>query len=454
MKNTEKQLVKSTSGVRGIVGRGFEPALAAEYAAAFGSLLGGGKVVVGRDTRPSGSMITQAVISGLVSVGIDVIDIGVVPTPTVEIAIKQLKAAGGICITASHNPAEWNALKFFNKQGEFITPGQYQRLDKMFNSRAAVYKPFDKLGTVTVQDGWINEHVKRTLAVRIINRAAIRRRKFKVVVDAVNGAGSQALPLLLEKLGVKVMRINCAADGKFVRGPEPIAKNLNGLVRAVKKYKADIGMACDPDADRLALVDEKGNAIGEELTLAIAVGAVLTAKPGPTVINLSTSKVTHDVARSLGSKVYYSRVGESNVVEMMRARRGVIGGEGNGGVIYPAFHAGRDALIAAALVLSHLAASGRTLSEQVETFPKYYNIKTKGQLKSNFASKLKHFEKRAHSLMGKFKVDRRDGLRFDFQQGWLQIRSSNTEPIYRLIVETDSRALTNRLSRQIKQFFT
>ncbi|UCG61887.1 MAG: phosphoglucosamine mutase [Candidatus Zixiibacteriota bacterium] len=454
MKSTEKLLVKSTSGIRGLVGRGLEPALATEYAAAFGTLLGGGKVVVGRDTRPSGSMFVRAVTSGLVSVGVDVIDIGIVPTPTVEIAIKQLKARGGICITASHNPAEWNALKFFNNQGEFITPKQYRQLDKMFNSKAAGFKPHNKLGSVISRPGWAAEHVRKTLAVKIIKRAAIRKRKFRVVVDAVNGAGSEALPLLLDKLGAKVIKINCNSDGNFTRGPEPVAKNLSRLIGVVKKHKADLGMACDPDADRLALVDEKGRAIGEELTLAMAVAAVLSAKPGPTVINLSTSKVTHDVAESLGSKVHYSKVGESNVVEMMRARRGVIGGEGNGGVIYPAFHAGRDALIAAALVLSHLAASGRTLSEQVETFPKYYNIKTKGQLKSNFASKLKQFERRAHNLVGKFKVDRRDGLRFDFEQGWLQIRSSNTEPIYRLIVETNSKALTSRLSRQVKQFFT
>jgi phosphomannomutase len=437
-----------------VVGRGLDPALATEYAAVFGSLLGKGKVVVGRDTRPSGSMLVSAVKSGLVSVGIDVIDIGVVPTPTVEIAVKQLKAKGGICVTASHNPAEWNALKFFNDQGEFITPQQYRRLDKMFNSDGALYKTHDKLGKVTVQQNWVEEHVQRTLAVKLVSRDAVRRRKFKVVVDAVNGAGSEALPLLLTKLGVKVIKINCRGDGNFTHGPEPVAKNLNELVAAVKKHKADLGMACDPDADRLALVDEKGVAIGEELTLAIAVAAVLAAKRGPTVINLSTSRVTHEVATSFGSRVYYSKVGEANVVETMRKKGGLIGGEGNGGVIYPAFHAGRDALIAAALVLTHLAKTKRTLSQQTATFPKFYNIKTKGQLKSDFASKLKAFEKQARHLLGPFKVDRRDGLRFDFKQGWLQIRSSNTEPIYRLIVETDNKTLTRKLSRDVKGFFT
>ncbi len=259
--------------------------------------------------------------------------------------------------------------------------------------------------------------------------------------------------MLLERLGVDVAKINCKGDGNFVRGPEPIAKNLTQLSRAVKRHRADIGMACDPDADRLALVDENGIPIGEELTLTIAVAAVLTARKGPTVINLSTSRVTEDIARSLGSNVHYSKVGESNVVQMMRSKRGVIGGEGNGGVIFPAFHAGRDSLIAAALVLSHLAKNKLSLSDQVATFPKYYNIKTKGQLKTNFASKLKQFKQKANGLLGKCKVDRRDGLRFDFKQGWLQIRSSNTEPIYRLIVETNSKSLTNDLSKEVKRLF-
>ncbi len=450
----QKQLVKSTSGVRGVIGKGLDPALAAAYGAAFGTLLGRGKVVVGRDTRPSGSMILPAVVSGLVSVGIDVIDIGIVPTPTVEIAIKQLRARGGICVTASHNPAEWNALKFFNDRGEFITPDQYRRLDKIFNSDITTHKPFDKLGKVMVQPGWAEKHVGRTLQIGLINRSAIKRRKFKVVVDAVNGAGSQALPMLLEKLGVKVFRLNCSGDGKFTHGPEPVAKNLGQLRRAVKKHRADLGLACDPDADRLALVDENGKAIGEELTLAIAVAAVLSKKKGPTVINLSTSRVTEDVAHKFGSRVYYSKVGESNVVEMMRKKRGVIGGEGNGGVIYPAFHAGRDALAAAALVLSRLATTKKTLSEEVGTFPKYFNIKIKGQLKKNFNSRLKQFEKQARRHLGKHRVDRRDGLRFDFEQGWLQIRSSNTEPIYRLIVETTSKTLTAKLSRDVMVFFS
>jgi len=398
-------------------------------------------------------MILPAVVSGLVSVGIDVVVIGVVPTPTVEIAVKKIKASGGICITASHNPKEWNALKFFNQRGEFITPAQYRKLDRIFNSGKFSFQPVNKLGRIIEQDHWVEEHVRRTLAVRTVNKSAIKKRKFKIVVDAVNGAGSVALPLILEKLGARVIKINCRGDGDFVHEPEPIPKNLKQLSQAVKKNKADLGLACDPDADRLALVDENGQPIGEELTLTIAVREVLKKKKGPVVINFSTSKTTADIAETMGSKVYFSKVGEANVVEMIHLKKAIIGGEGNGGVIYPEFHAGRDSLIAAALVLSALAEEKKTLSELVETFPKYFNIKTKALLPDNFNIRLKRFENMSKKLLGKTRIDRRDGLRFDFGQGWLQIRSSNTEPIFRLIVETDSETMTSKLSRQVLSFF-
>lgn len=452
MKKTE--LIKSTSGIRGVIGNGLDPVMTTAYGCAFGTFLKKGKVIIGRDSRVSGPMITSAVTAGLVSVGIDVIDIGIVPTPTVEIAVKKMKASGGICVTASHNPGQWNALKFFSSSGEFITPAQYKKLDKIFCSGNYDYKAVGSLGQVTRQSNWIDQHIKLTLSVKNINRAAIKKRKFKVVVDAINGAGSSALPRMLEKLGVKVIRINCKEDGNFVHEPEPIAKNLGQLCRAVKKNKADLGMACDPDADRLALVDENGAPIGEELTLTIAVKEILKKTKGPTVINLSTSKVTEDIAKSMGSKVIYAKVGEANVVEMMLAKKAVIGGEGNGGVILPSFHAGRDSLIAAALTLSALASEKSSLSKLVESFPKYYNIKSKAALASNYKSRLKAFEKQAPALLGRTKIDRRDGgLRFDFAEGWLQIRSSNTEPIFRVIVETKSKSLTDQLSKKVLTFF-
>ena len=398
-------------------------------------------------------MFASAVIAGLNSVGIDVVDVGMVPTPTVEIATAQLKAAGGICITASHNPAEWNALKFFNATGEFITPAQYRRLDKILNSGRFAHKPYSGLGSTEAQQGWVERHVDQVLKLRRVNTAAVKRRRLKVVIDAVNGAGSSALPMLLEKMGVQVVRLNCDGSGKFVHEPEPVPKNLGSLCRAVKKHKADLGMACDPDADRLALVDEKGRPIGEELTLTIAVKEILSSGKGPVVINLSTSKATADIAGEAGSRVYYSKVGEANVVEMMHRRKATIGGEGNGGVIYPACHAGRDALVAAALVLTCLARERKKLSSLVETLPTYYNIKTKAALPNDFTKRLRQFEKDAEKLVGRTKVDRRDGLRFDFEHGWFQIRSSNTEPIFRLIIETDSETLTTRLLRDVKRFF-
>lgn len=453
LRMAEKVLVASTSGVRGIIGRGLDPELAIRYAAAFGSLLKGGLVVVGRDSRPSGQLLIPAVIAGLGSVGCRVIDIGIVPTPTVEIAVKELEARGGICVTASHNPGEWNALKFFNAHGEFITPAEYARLDSVFRGQTYRYATHEKLGSVEYQDGWIGRHIQRTLKVAEVRRDAVARRKFHVVVDAINGAGSQALPELLEKLGCRVTRINCAGDGNFVHEPEPVPKNLAQLSKAVKGAKADLGMACDPDADRLALVDHTGLPIGEELTLAIAILPVIRRKKGPVVINLSTSRVTADVARLAGCPTFYAKVGESNVVQELRKRKGRIGGEGNGGVIYPGFHAGRDSLIAAALVLTALAESRQSLSELVQTLPMYYTTKTKAALPADFDLRLAAFRKAAPELLGKVKVDTRDGVRFDFADGWVQLRRSNTEPIYRLIVETTSQTRTDRLVQQVKMIF-
>jgi phosphomannomutase len=448
-----KTLIRSTSGVRGVIGQGLDPLIAARYAAAFGTMLKKGKVVVGRDSRPSGEMLLGAVISGLVAVGIDVVKIGLVPTPTVEIAVKKLKASGGVCVTASHNPARWNALKFFNSRGEFISAEQFKRLESIYQEGHFAFKSHTRLGKFHCQTQWVEEHVRLALSVKTVNKAAIKKRRFTVVADAVNGAGSVALPLLLQKLGAKVIEINCSSNGDFVHEPEPVPKNLGQLCRAVKRHKADLGLACDPDADRLALVDEKGRPIGEELTLTIAVKEVLNKTKGPVVVNLSTSKTTTDMAESLGSCVYRSPVGEANVVRMMRVRQAVIGGEGNGGVIYPAFHTGRDALMAAALVLSCLAEGNVRLSQLVETLPKYYIIKTKAPLPDDFSDRLKLLERDAKRLLGSAAIDRRDGLRFDFRRGWMQVRSSNTEPIFRLIMETDDPKLTNRLSKEVTKYF-
>ncbi len=445
----DKKLMVSTSGIRGVIGNGLDPLLAGEYAAAFGTYLKSGSVVIGQDSRPSGDMIKMAVIAALRSVGINVIDIGLVPTPTVEIAVTGLRAKGGICITASHNPSEWNALKFFNSRGEFIDKEDLNKIKEICSSRKFAFKEYRKLGTVKIDDTWVKKHIDLVLKLKVVNGGAIKKTRLKVVVDAINGAGSLALPKLLEKLGVNVIRLNCRSDGNFVHAPEPIPANLKMLMAAVKKNRADLGMACDPDADRLALVDETGLAIGEELTLALAIAHVLSKKKGNVVVNLSTSRASEAMAVRNKARIFYAPVGEANVIEGIRKNRAVIGGEGNGGVIYPAFHCGRDALVGAAIVLSHLAETKATLSQAASKVPIYYNRKLKAALPSDFEGKMARVEEQAKKDFENLQIDRRDGIRFDFPRGWFQIRKSNTEPIYRLIAETDSKKLTDVIIKEI-----
>jgi phosphomannomutase len=443
------QLMISTSGIRGIVGAGLDPVNAMQFASAFGTYLRKGRVVVGRDPRPSGQMLKMAVIAGLRGVGIDVIDIGIVPTPTVEIAVVGLSAAGGTCITASHNPAEWNALKFFNRKGEFIDKADLRRIEGILKSGKFGFKSFKSLGRLRADSSWLDRHVDEILKLRVLAKRAVRSARLRIVVDAVNGAGSIALPMLLEQLGCKVVRLNCDNDGNFVHKPEPVAANLKMLSAAVKKFRADIGMACDPDADRLALVDENGHAVGEELTLALAVKYILSKRRGHVVVNLSTSRVTRDVASQMGARTYYTPVGEANVVAGLKKHRAVVGGEGNGGVIYPVSHYGRDALVGAAAIVALIAESKKSLSELAGTLPIYHNIKLKAPLPRGFEKKIALLEKAAKDSFDHLKMDRRDGLRFDFSRGWFHIRKSNTEPIYRLIIETDSGKLSNVIKSEI-----
>jgi phosphomannomutase len=438
-------LMKSTSGIRGIVGLTLDPPTVVGYAAAFGQWAKGGRIVVGRDSRPSGAYISQLVTSTLALTGCDVIDLGIVPTPTVELEVIGQKAAAGIAITASHNPAEWNALKFFNARGEFITRSQYGQLEKIVSRAKPAFATFDKLGSVASDHGAIDRHIAAVLKIGAVRPQKVKAGRFKVVVDAINGAGSKALPEFLEKMGVKVIRLNCKNDGDFFRKPEPIPENLAQLGRAVKKHKADLGLACDPDADRLALVDEKGRPIGEELTLTLAVAYYLLQNKGPVAINMSTSRVTADVARMVGSRVFLSPVGEANVIAEMRKRKAVIGGEGNGGVILPECHYGRDALVGAGLVMSYLAQAGKSLSQLAGTLPAYSNIKKKAPLPNGFDRKLAGLEAQIEGVFGRTRVDRRDGLRFDFAEGWIQVRKSNTEPIYRLIVEARTEATARKM---------
>ena len=439
----------STSGVRGVVGNGLDPVMASKYAAAFGTYLKKGTVVVGRDSRPSGEIFKMAVIAAIRAVGLNVIDIGIVPTPTVEIAVTGLKAAGGLCITASHNSSEWNALKFFNKKGEFIDKAALEKINGIFTAGNFAFKGHAALGQLISDNSWIDRHIGHILKLKVINRRAIKKAGLKVAVDAVNGAGSFALPELLESLGAKVIRLNCMGNGDFVHTPEPIPANLDMLSAAVRKFKADIGMACDPDADRLALVDETGQCLSEEYTLALAVKYLLSKKKGNVVVNLSTSLVTEKTASEMGARTFYTPVGEANVIEGIRKHRAVVGGEGNGGVIYPAFHCGRDAMIGGAIILSLLAEIKKPVSEIAGTLPIFYGRKLKEPLPDSFEEKIAKVERAAMTDFEGLRIDRRDGLRFDFARGWFQIRKSNTEPIYRLIVETDSSKLTKVIISRI-----
>jgi len=438
-------LMRSTSGIRGIVGQSLEPQIIARYTAAFAKLINHGRVVVGRDSRPSGAHILPLVNSTLALSGCEVVDLGIVPTPTVELAVVHHKAKGGIVITASHNPAEWNALKFFGPLGEFITKSQYERLEKITAEGKFAFAPYDELSVVRHDNLAIERHIEMVAELRTVLIEQIKKNRFTVVVDAINGAGSSALPELLERFGITVIRLNCKGDGDFCHKPEPVAENLAELGRAVRRHKADLGMACDPDADRLALVDETGKPIGEELTLTLSVAYYLLKRKGPVVINLSTSRATADVARMIGSKVYYSPVGEANVIAEMRRREAVIGGEGNGGVILPEAHLGRDALVGAALIMSYLAESGKTLSLLAKSVPAYINFKKKAPLPAGFERKIKTVAGQIRASHGQVKIDRRDGLRFDLADGWIQIRKSNTEPIYRLITEAKTEKLAKEL---------
>lgn len=448
MKKSQDNLIFSISGLRGIVGDGLTPELVVKYASAFG-YLSKGKIVIGRDTRNTGEMIKNLVISSLVAAGCEVIDLGICPTPTVELAVLDLKAQGGIVITASHNPIEWNALKFINSEGMFITEQEKNRIEKLVQNQKIKFASWDKIGKVNKDSFQIEKHISKILNLSLVQKEKIREKRFKVVIDCVNGAGSFASPILLEKLGCEVIKINCENTGAFPHPPEPVPANLTQLCDAVRQYQADIGFANDPDADRLAIVSEKGEAIGEEYTLVLATNYVLSKKRGPVVVNLSTTKMIDDIARIYNSPVHRTKVGEANVGLKLKQVKGVIGGEGNGGVILPELHYGRDALVGLALILSYLAESRLTVSQAIEQIPKYY------MLKKSFPIN-KDFEKLLHKFKAKYRkssMNTRDGLRIDLPDGWLHIRKSNTEPIARVIAEAQDKTKVEELVKTALKFF-
>jgi len=457
MSNT---LMVGVSGIRGIVGTDLTPENVARYAAAFGVWAINGReagagsrsrrirVVVGRDARTSGPMLQAAAVAGLQSVGVDIVDIGLTTTPTIQLAVEHHRARGGIILTASHNPIEWNALKFVGADGIFLDTVDGARVRDLAAGDSLPRADWSGIGQVLEDDTSITRHLDLILKLKAIDVRAIRKRRFRVALDCVRGAGGAIMPELFERLGCRVVAINLETDGRFPRPPEPIPANLTALGRLVRSKKADLGVAVDPDVDRLALVDERGRAIGEDYTLAFAVRALLgkrkpgagsrplRGKTGPVVVNLSTSLVVDDAARDGGVDIMRAPVGEAHVARMILGTRSPIGGEGNGGVMYPALHAGRDAPLAAAMVLALLARVQRPVSEIVAAHPRYVIVK--GKVPRGAA-----LDRVYQALRSRFPdagVNTDDGLRLAWKDRWLHVRPSNTEPIIRLIAEAPTGA--------------
>ena len=437
-----KDLMVGISGVRGVVGESLTPDLVLKYSSAFGTLCKSGKVILGRDSRVSGEMVRSAAISGLLSTGCQVIDLGICPTPTVQIAVEELRAKGGIIITASHNPIQWNALKFVGADGMFLSEGESRRLFDLVKNNRINYKSWNKLGKISFDHSWIKKHIRKILQLSYINVQKIRKRKFRVVLDCNNGAGGVISPHLLKALGCEVIELNCKVDGNFAHDPEPVPQNLGSLCKAVKKMGADLGFANDPDVDRLAIVSEKGIPLGEEATLALTTKFILSRKPNSKVVtNISTSRMIDDIANEFNSKVYRTKVGEAHVARQLKAVKGVIGGEGNGGVILPKLHHGRDALVGMALILQYLTESKETISQLASNLPRYFMLKKKAKLTKNF-------EKNLVKLKRKYsggKINTLDGIRIDSEDFWLHIRKSNTEPVVRVIAESKSKREASEL---------
>lgn len=428
-------LMVSISGIRGLIGDGLEPEVIVKYTSAYAEFIGSGSVVVGRDSRISGEMVRSIVCGTLTAKGINVIDIGICPTPTVQYTVKTLNAQGGIAISASHNPNEWNALKLLNATGQFMTPSENVKLQEIINSFNPVYKTWDKLGTYSLYKEGLERHKKDVLALPILDVEAIRKRNFKVLLDCVNGAGYTVIPQLLNELGCTVIERNCESTGIFPRLPEPLPENLTDTMKAVKEHQVDLGVVVDPDVDRLVLITETGEPFIEENTIAHITKLVLSKTPGSAVVNLSTTRAVDDIAESLGCLVHRSAVGEANVVKKMQETGAVIGGEGSGGVIYPALHYGRDALVGVALTLQHLLEFGGTLSEMKASLPQYFIAKKKIETGSKDPGQLLAVLEKKYA--GE-KINTEDGIRIDFPDHWVHFRKSNTEPIIRVITEAAS----------------
>ncbi|MEJ6792927.1 MAG: phosphoglucosamine mutase [Lacinutrix sp.] len=450
-------LIKSISGIRGTiggnVGNNLTPIDAVKFASAYGTWLKSQRekedyrVVVGRDARISGEMIQNLVMNTLVGLGIHVIDLGLSTTPTVEIAVPMEHADGGIILTASHNPKQWNALKLLNAKGEFLDAVEGAKILEIAESNAMQFADVDNLGEITKNDAYIDIHIDEVLDLDFVDKKAIEAANFKVVVDGVNSSGGIAIPLLLERLGVEAVKLYCEPNGHFPHNPEPLKEHLTDLSIEVKKYHADFGIVVDPDVDRLAFMDENGDMFGEEYTLVACADHVLSRNPGNTVSNMSSTRALRDITEKHGGTYEASAVGEVNVVALMKKNKAVIGGEGNGGIIYPVSHYGRDALVGVALFLTLLAEKKMSVSELRKTYTSYFMSKKKITLTP---------EINVDAILLKMEANYKDenlntvdGVKIDFAENWVHIRKSNTEPIIRIYTEAKSQQIADELADKI-----
>jgi phosphomannomutase len=451
-------LIKSISGIRGTIGGkpgdSFSPPDIVKYTSAYGEWIrmhSGNrriKIVIGRDARISGEMVNRFVCSSLIALGIDIVDIGLATTPTVEIAVTELKADGGIIISASHNPKNWNALKLLNSGGEFISDKDGNDILKIADNENFSYAGVDDLGVLNNNNTLNRLHINKIVNLKTVNKGAICEAGFKVIIDCVNSVGGLIIPDLLYALGVKeVIKLYCDPTGEFPHNPEPLPQNLADISEAVTKYKADIGFAVDPDVDRLAIISEDGSMFGEEYTLVSVADYILKNRAGTSVSNLSSTRALRDITEKYGGVYHSSAVGEVNVVAAMKKYNAVIGGEGNGGIILPELHYGRDALVGIALFLSHLAASGKKCSELRAGYPNYYMSKKKIDLIPGMESdKIFEFLKNKY---GAYELSDIDGLKIEFSNEWVHIRKSNTEPIMRIYSESKTSDDADKLAERI-----
>ncbi len=452
-------LIKSISGIRGTIGgkvnNNLTPIDIVKFAAAYGYFLlqepkNAGKkltVVIGRDARISGKMTSSLVANTLVGLGINVVDLGLSTTPTVEIAVPLESADGGIILTASHNPKQWNALKLLNHNGEFLNDKQGKKILEIAENDTCVFAKVDDLGDYTKNKNYFKIHVEEVLKLKLVNVDAIKKANFKVVVDAVNSTGGIAIPLLLDALGVTTVKLYCEPNGEFPHNPEPLAENLTEISKLVVQEKADLGIVVDPDVDRLALICEDGSMFGEEYTLVACADYVLAHTKGNTVSNLSSSRALSDVTNKHNGTYQASAVGEVNVVQLMKDNNAVIGGEGNGGIIYPESHYGRDSLVGVALFLSHLATSNVSCKALRDSYPSYFMSKNKIQLtpQINVAAILQQVEAKYKNE----RVSTIDGVKIDFENEWVHLRKSNTEPIIRIYTESNSQKNADDLAEKM-----